>query len=306
MDTEPPPPGFPAPEALATCVDLDRLAGKTATWREDFADAPGFPHLHVHALLRAGIAEAVGAAFPRPDDPVWTHYRHVNEDKLGSPKRAAYPAAVGQVVDALQTPEFVAWLAELTGIPGLFADPELEGAGMHMSSEGGFLNVHTDFQRHHHHPSWRRTVNLILFLNPDWDPAWGGSIELWDPTMTDKVADVLPHANHAVIFRSDEHSFHGHPEPLACPPGHHRKSLALYYYTLLDGPLAHEYSRFVGRPGDGLMRKVAMRLDNHLVQAFSWLKRKGMASDSFASRVLKGVAERQARAATRSSRQTPE
>lgn len=278
--------GIPAPAALERCLDMDALERALPGLQARFPSAHPYPHVVVDALLRPGLAEAAGAAFPGPEAPLWTHYRHVNEDKLGSPRRAQYPQAVEDVVAALQTPAFVSWLSRLTGIPGLFPDPELEGAGMHRSGPGGFLHVHTDFQRHHHHPSWRRTVNLILFLNPGWDPAWGGAIELWTPDMQHCGRTVPPRANHAVIFRSDDRSFHGHPEPLRCPPERARKSLALYYYTDFDGPLAHEYSRFAPRPGDGRLQRAAMRVDNDLVRAFSALKRRGAATDAGASRVL--------------------
>jgi hypothetical protein len=37
--------------------------------------------------------------------------------------------------------------------------------------------------------------------------------------------------NRCVIFSTTSTSYHGHPEPVACPEGNARKSLALYYYT---------------------------------------------------------------------------
>ena len=34
-----------------------------------------------------------------------------------------------------------------------------------------------------------------------------------------------------VIFNTTDFSYHGHPEPLKCPDGVMRNSLALYYYS---------------------------------------------------------------------------
>jgi hypothetical protein len=34
-----------------------------------------------------------------------------------------------------------------------------------------------------------------------------------------------------VIFSTTDTSYHGHPTPLACPPGRTRKSASFYYYT---------------------------------------------------------------------------
>jgi hypothetical protein len=33
------------------------------------------------------------------------------------------------------------------------------------------------------------------------------------------------------IFSTTDKSYHGHPDPLQCPEGMSRKSLALYYYS---------------------------------------------------------------------------
>ena len=118
--------------------------------------------------------------FPQPASDAWTQYKHANENKLGMPRRELFPAMIGAVTDALNSQEFVEWVSRLTGIPGLVADPMLEGGSLHQSGPGGYLNVHTDFSKHHFHPHWHRRVNLILYLNPQWEESWGGSLELWE------------------------------------------------------------------------------------------------------------------------------
>jgi hypothetical protein len=42
---------------------------------------------------------------------------------------------------------------------------------------------------------------------------------------------ILPLFNRMAIFSTTSTSYHGHPDPLTCPPDRTRKSLALYYYT---------------------------------------------------------------------------
>jgi len=78
-------------------------------------------------------------------------------------KRELFPCSLRAIADELNTPRFLGWLSGLTGIPGLMADPRLEGGGLHQARRGGFLNVHTDFSHHHYHPNWRRRVNLVLY-----------------------------------------------------------------------------------------------------------------------------------------------
>jgi len=43
-----------------------------------------------------------------------------------------------------------------------------------------------------------------------------------------------------VIFNTTDVSYHGHPEPLHCPPGRSRLSIATYYYS--NGRPKHEVS----------------------------------------------------------------
>jgi hypothetical protein len=122
-------------------------------------------------------------------------------------------------------------LETLTGEGPLISDPYYDGGGLHQIERGGHLAVHSDFARPTHLPIYRR-LNLLIYLNRDWDEAFGGKLELWSRDGKEKVKDVLPVANRAVIFTTDTTSYHGHPEPLTCPPDRSRRSLALYYYSV--------------------------------------------------------------------------
>ena len=146
---------------------------------------------------------------------------------------------------------FVSFLEGLTGIDNLFADPSLEGGGLHQSTTGGYLNIHADFTVHPHHRNWRRRVNLLLYLNEDWHPGYGGDLELWTTDMKRREKVIAPLGNRTVIFTTDADSFHGHPEPMTCPPGVARRSLALYYFSLEDQPLVRS-TEYRARPGDGV------------------------------------------------------
>jgi Rps23 Pro-64 3,4-dihydroxylase Tpa1-like proline 4-hydroxylase len=155
-------------------------------WRErlsvlatEYRDNTPCPHILLEDFLEPATAMAMAEQFPQSGSSAWTQYKHANENKLGMAKRQLFPPALAAVTDELNSPEFVAWISELTGIPDLMADPMLEGGGLHQSGRGGYLNVHTDFSMHHFHSNWRRRVNLILYLNPEWREEWGGAIELW-------------------------------------------------------------------------------------------------------------------------------
>jgi hypothetical protein len=245
------------------------------------------PHIFLTDFLEPGIAQIIAQEFPDPQSDAWTHYQHQNENKLGMAKRERFPRELGVIADELNSPQFVRWLSAMTGIPGLMADPMLEGGGLHQSGRGGFLNVHTDFSNHHYHQHWRRRVNLILYLNHGWQEQWGGAIELWDSGMHHCVAKYPPLLNQALIFNTDDRSYHGFPEPLRCPEGVSRKSLALYYYTVDSGERMNVRStNYRARPEDGLGKAAMIWLDKQAVDLYSRAKARFGFSDAFASRIL--------------------
>lgn len=134
-------------------------------------------------------------------------------------------------------------LEEITGIKKLFLDPELFGAGLHASPPGGFLNMHLDFNLHP--KGWHRRVNVLIYLNEDWSPTWGGALRLGNDDNTCKYID--PIMGRCVIFETNDLSWHGHPHPLECPANRQRRSLALYYYTVDPPPLARPTTKYIKR-----------------------------------------------------------
>jgi Rps23 Pro-64 3,4-dihydroxylase Tpa1-like proline 4-hydroxylase len=244
-------------------------------------------HILLEDFLEPEVAAMIASEFPDPDTEAWTQYKHQNENKLGMAKRELFPPGLREVTDELNSPDFVEWLSALTGIDGLVPDPSLEGGGLHQSSRGGFLNVHTDFSHHHYHKHWRRRVNLILYLNPAWQAQWGGAIELWDIGMHNCMAKYPPLLNHALIFNTDEKSLHGFPEPLECPENVSRKSLALYYYTVEpDSKPSTRSTNYHARPGDGIGKSAMIWLDKEAVNLYSRAKARFGFSDELASKIL--------------------
>jgi Rps23 Pro-64 3,4-dihydroxylase Tpa1-like proline 4-hydroxylase len=279
-------------EEIAPLFDYCRWNSQLAKLSTQYAANTPLPHVLLEDFLDADLAGAIAQEFPRAHTEAWTQYKHHNENKLGMAKRELFPSRLGSVTDELNSPRFVAWLSQLTGIPNLIADPGLEGGGLHQSSRGGFLNLHTDFSHHHYHKNWRRRVNIILYLNEAWESAWGGAIEFWDSGMRQCFSKYPPHLNHAVIFNTDDRCFHGFPEPLTCPEGETRKSLAFYYYTVeQDSKIAPHSTNYRARPTDSIAESAMIWLDKTAVDLYSRAKVRFGFSDKWASKVL-GVISR--------------
>lgn len=157
---------------------------------------------------------------------------------------------ITNLLNALNSAQFLGFLEKLTGIKGLIPDPHFLGGGLHETRGGGHLSIHVDFNLHRQ-LGLRRRLNLILFLNEGWDDAYGGHLELWDEKMSRMVKSVAPVMSRAVIFNTDPGSYHGHPDPLTTPDGVTRRSIALYYYTAPEDGMLPEYrtTDFQPRPG---------------------------------------------------------
>lgn len=253
--------------------------------REAFSNAEPFPNLVLDDFLQPDVAMQAALAFPTDPDATWTSYLHYNERKFGMTELSAFPDPLRRVAAAFCERDVVAWLEAATGIDRLLPDPTLEGGGLHATRRGGYLRLHTDFTGHHHKPNWRRRLNLIVFLNPDWEVEWGGDLELWTADLKQCRARIGPLLNRAVLFRTDGASFHGYPDPIACPPGVVRKSLALYYYTEETG-FARRTTEYRARPSER-GKASWIWLDTRLVAVYSALKRRLGLSDRLASTLLR-------------------
>jgi hypothetical protein len=166
----------------------------------------------------------------------------------------------------------------ITGIPGLLADDQFEGGGMHVTGAGGRLDVHIDFNYQETRQLHRR-LNILLYLNEGWQPGWGGEIELWDKDVMKLLKSISPVLNRCLVFETTEISYHG-VRPITAPASVCRRSFAGYYYT--KEPPAHWTGKnhstiFRARPDERLRGMVLMpaeHLRRRLVQTVRAMARR--------------------------------
>ena len=139
-------------------------------------------------------------------------------------------SSTSMMLNYLKSSRHIDFLEKLTGITNLIPDPGYFGSGIHVTSRHGFLKVHADFNWYKKY-SLSRRVNTFLYLNPDWNETFGGHLEMWNKDLNECPQKILPAFGRYVVFSTTDFSYHGHPEPLAAPPGRSRRSLALYYYS---------------------------------------------------------------------------
>jgi len=267
-------------------LDFDRLSQLARQHRADFESAAPFPHVVLDDFLPIEIADPVVAEFANHESD-WAHYHHYNQRKLAITQLDGMGPRTRALVEALQSEDFVHFIEQVTGLEGLFADPHLDGAGMHKTLPGGHLNMHTDFLSHPKHEDWSRQINLLLYFNPDWKEEWKGNLEFWNRDVKQCVQSIMPQFNRCVIFQTSEISYHGHPHPLACPEGTSRNSIALYYFQQSSVKLQLNPTTYHSRPGDSRGQRWMIGIDTFLIRLYSMLRRHGGLRDRMLNRILK-------------------
>ena len=148
----------------------------------------------------------------------------------------------------LNSKMFINFLENVTGINGLIPDPYFTGGGIHEVSNGGYLNIHADFNLH---PKMKleRRINLLIYLNKNWEKKYGGQFELWDSKMESMKHSFDPIFNRCIILNTTSYSYHGHPNPINHPNNLSRLSIALYYYSATwDNAKKYHTTKFQVRP----------------------------------------------------------
>lgn len=249
-------------------VPLDRLKEIAKNEHKTYINAHPFPHASFDNFLDANVLDAALNEFPGPEDIKWSSSSTYQETKLSCSDEEIFGPATRRVIHFLNSSAFIGFLEELTGIEGLIADPHYLGGGLHQIMPGGKLAIHADFNKYPRLKLDRR-LNVLVYLNKDWDEAWGGHFELWDTEMKGCVKKFAPLFNRLVVFSTTDKSYHGHPDPLNCPPERSRRSIALYYYT--NGrPKEEDVGRhstiFKLRPGEVIHKSMREKIKNWIIR----------------------------------------
>ena len=253
-------------------LDAERARTIGEELSPSYCFAEPFPHVVIDDFLPEPVVRRALDHFPRE---VLASDRVFDLGYAGLHKRQILPedcdAPARQLFHFFNSRPMLEFLEGLTTIQGLIPDPYFAGGGYHETKRGGKLGIHADFrvneQLHLH-----RRLNLIIYLNEQWDADYGGSLELWSRDMKEKRREIPPVFNRCVVFNTDESSYHGHPDPLRTPDGVVRRSIALYYYTAsktIYNEVPTTSTMYHARPGedrDTRREARSLRVDQHLRQ----------------------------------------
>jgi hypothetical protein len=193
-------------------------------------DTP-YKHIIIDNFLPKNLAEIISDQFPQ--DGCYD-YNNPVEIKETCNHWDKFPKETYQLFWDLCSSSFTSSLSEKFNM-NLFADIGLNGGGWHIHKKGGKLNIHLDYSLHPK-VNYERKINLILYLNKNWVPSWGGGLELWSHNEIDNqpkelIKTIDTKFNRAIIFDTSDNSWHGISGTINCPENEIRKSIAVYYIT---------------------------------------------------------------------------
>jgi 2OG-Fe(II) oxygenase superfamily len=253
---------------------------------ESFQAAHPFPHIVLDNFFNDSFARELLDSFPVFDPSKARNELGLVGGKAVNTNIAALNETYKKVDELFKSDDFLKFMSTITRIPELLYDAEYIGGGTHENLEGQDLDPHVDFN---YHPAkkWHRRLNLLLYLNPEWEESWGGNIELHlDPWNSDRdeVQSFMPLMNRCVIFETSERSWHGFRK-IKLPQDKKdlsRKSIAVYFYTKDRPPeeIRPEHSTFYVprsvpdhiRPGYTLNEDDVQQIKNLLIRRDQWIK----------------------------------
>ncbi len=195
-----------------------------------YQNAKPFSYVTIPNFLNTEIIESVSQNYPTNFNN-WYQYKNPLEVKYAFDNIEELPTPLKNIFYVLSTPRVMKLMEKITGINNLEYDPYLHGAGIHAHPRGGKLAIHLDYEKHPILKNKERRLNIILYLSKNWKPEWNGHTELWNSNVTECVSQSPVVFNTALIFKTNNISWHGLPEEIQCPPNVFRKSLAYYYIT---------------------------------------------------------------------------
>lgn len=197
-----------------------------------------FQHLVIDDFLPVHVAEELLRAFPDASEKCW---QRSNDEGIEIKARTEWqsefdiPDELSGVIRVFNSAPILRAMSEILSIPKLMSDPYYSGGGLNISERGGLLDIHVD-GNYHDASGMNRRVNLLYYLNPKWEPAWGGQFGIYDDSGETLVKSVAPIFNRCVIFDTHDRSYHGLPNPINFPSDDPRRSILLYYYTVAKRP----------------------------------------------------------------------
>jgi len=220
-------------------------------------------------LLPEDVARQFSAAFPELERMrLLDSFR---EKKYTSKSLGEFDPLIADITFAFQDKRVIDIIAEITGIEDAVGDPHLYAGGISAMAKGHFLNPHLDNSHDGDHKNYR-VLNLLYYVSPDWNPEFGGNLELWNENVT-KPVEIPSLFNRLVLMSTNDKSWHSVNEVKADGI---RYCISNYYFSphSPNGYETNHVTYFMGRP-EQKVRRMVTKLDSEIRTALRHVKKSG-------------------------------
>lgn len=219
-------------------IDIDLITNKyhPKDYAIDYSHGVPVPWLAFDDFLPADLFKKVQKEINSIPEHIWTKFTR-NGSMMKECTNLKFVPIIRELALNFNSHEFINWLEDMTGINRIIPDPHFIGAGLMRCYQGDSLKLHTDF-------NWNeqlhlnRCLSMILYLSPEWDESWQGSLEFWNFDKTECLHRVVPKPNRLLLWNYDERTVHGHPVPLTCPENASRDGLRIFYFNSNATPVS--------------------------------------------------------------------
>ena len=160
---------------------------------KEYINSSPFPHIVIDNFFNENMLNDILSEFPKNLDNIGYQYKtKVEQKKFTLNDSKLLRENTNNFINFLNSQIFLDFLQTLTGIDErLQSDPYLQGGGLHELRNDGYLNIHADFNLH---PTLKldRRLNILIYLNKNWEDEFGGNLQLWNEDMTKCEKKIIP------------------------------------------------------------------------------------------------------------------
>ena len=231
----------------------------------------GVGHFFIDDVLPAPIALEIYKVFPKPDEMVLK--KSLREDKYIAAQMNKYNPLLEEIIYAFQDSRIVALIAEICSLKNIVPDENLYAGGISGMANKQFLNPHLDNSHDKDRQMWR-VLNLLYYVTPDWEEAYGGNLELWPYGLSEEPITVHSKFNRLVVMATHNKSLHS-VSPVVYDG--FRCCISNYYFSSepLQQTDTFHVTSFRGRP-ENKVTDALLRLDTLLRMFLRTMFKKGI------------------------------
>lgn len=187
-------------------------------------------------------------------NPAWREMNSFRERKLTSKNFKMFHPTLEEITFAIQSPEVMSIISEITEIKNILGDESLYAGGLSMMRKDDFLCPHIDNSHNQDRTLYRR-LNALYYITPDWALEDGGNLELWDKEVEINET-IVSKFNRLVIMETNHLSWHSVSK---VKKNANRCCVSNYYFSKqspIEGKDYFHVTSFQARPEDKLLRAV--------------------------------------------------